>query len=238
MNSTDEALEDRIKQLGPWVGAFEYKGKIFGGSFMGSYAKNQQYPRGSKIDLFFQSFPNAKRILEIGTLEGLDTFQLAQQNDVTIVTIEGRKKNLEKAIFLSELYGFNNIEFLHANIEYLDLNLLGKFDAVVCCGILYHLTKPWTIIENISTITNSLFIWSHYWGSLNDTTFINGYRAKKVITAFPVPDMNALDEYSYWLTFDALRGVLLNNGFTRIRIFNNNCTKENSIGEITLAATH
>ena len=83
-------------------------------------------------------------ILELGSLEGGHTFAMAKHKEVEkILAIEGRQANIAKTNFMKQILGINNIEFLNANLESIDLAALWQFDAVYCVGLLYHLPQPW-----------------------------------------------------------------------------------------------
>lgn len=97
---------------------------------------------------FFESFPNLRSILELGSPEGGHTFVLAGHPGVErVLAIEGRLANVEKAKFIGSLLGISNVEFKQANLEELELTSLGQFDAIFCCGLLYHLPEPWKLIS-------------------------------------------------------------------------------------------
>ena len=89
-------------------------------------------------------------ILELGSCQGGGTFQLAKRRDVEeIVAIEGRDYNIEKARFVQRLLERDNVSFIEANLETFDLKSLGRFDAVYCVGLLYHLPKPWELLARL-----------------------------------------------------------------------------------------
>jgi len=81
------------------------------------------------------------RVLDLACLEGLFAVELAQQG-AEVVAIEGRKPNIEKARFVKEVLSLNNLELYHDDVRDLSVDKYGKFDVVLCLGILYHLTIP------------------------------------------------------------------------------------------------
>lgn len=74
---------------------------------------------------------------------------------------------------MQKLLGIKNAEFRLTNLEKDDLSLYGRFDAVMCCGILYHMPKPWELLRQISKITDKVFIWTQY--SDEPIEKVNGY---------------------------------------------------------------
>lgn len=215
---TEAELKRKIEALGPWVYGFRYQGKVWGSTSRYAAQKPIEPVIGNRIRSFFEVFPGARRVLELGGMEGIDTFQLASQEGVSVVSVEGRLENIRKAEFLNELYGFGNVRFVHADLETYDPRPLGNFDAVMCSGILYHLERPWRLIERLSPVTGRLFIWTHYWASEEGTEVVDGYRVKKVMEVFPESLLNGLSEHSQWFTLDSLTQALRDSGFVNINI--------------------
>ena len=80
-----------------------------------------------RVSQFFQYFPNASTILELGALEGGHSFALANRPSVQrVLAAEGRSSNIEKAAFVQGLLNTDKVEFLEANLEKFDLSSLGK----------------------------------------------------------------------------------------------------------------
>src|SRR5204862_8334844 len=132
-----ESLAEKFAKLGPWIYQFQIGGQTYGGgiSAVGDV----------RVERFLRFAPKVETILELGSLEGAQSFILAQHPGVKrVVALEGREANLRKARFVQELLEIRNVDFVQANLEDADLAAFGKFDAVFCCGLLYHLPQPWT----------------------------------------------------------------------------------------------
>jgi hypothetical protein len=197
---------DEATQLGPWWYRFEVSGQTFGGDI----------PRDTdRVETFFrwlESFGDTiATVLELGSHEGSHSLQLAEHPGVTrVLGLEGREDNVERARFVQRVYGADSIEFRHYNLEDLDPSEVGPFDAVFCAGLLYHLPRPWRLIEQLAPITRWLFLDTHY--SATDGQ----------VLAFPYrgcwqhegPDpLSGLSSFSFWLSFRQLVLVLLESGF-------------------------
>jgi 2-polyprenyl-3-methyl-5-hydroxy-6-metoxy-1,4-benzoquinol methylase len=143
-------LVAEFARRGPWITQFVIDGVPSGGD----YQVNDQ-----RVQLFLERFPNAHTILELGSLEGGHTFMLARQPGVErVLATEGRLANIDKAKFIGSLLGVSNVQFKHANLEQLQLQSLGYFDAIFCCGLLYHLPEPWKLISQAPLVAPHLFI--------------------------------------------------------------------------------
>jgi predicted oxidoreductase (fatty acid repression mutant protein) len=75
------------------------------------------------------------------------------------------------------------VEFKHANLEQLHLASLGHFDAIFCCGLLYHLPEPWKLISQLPFVAPSLFIWTVYANENEATIEINGLHGREYVEA-------------------------------------------------------
>lgn len=99
------------------------------------------------------------RVLDLGSLEGMYSFEFAKHGS-DVVGIEGRVENIEKARFANRVLGFDKSEFVQDDVRNLDAEKYGKFDVVLCCGILYHLDAPdiFIFLEKIAEVCKRLLI--------------------------------------------------------------------------------
>jgi hypothetical protein len=81
------------------------------------------------------------RILDLGVLEGAFSIELARRG-ATVVGIEGREANIVKAQFAKEALSLNNVDFILDDIRDVTEKNYGRFDVILCLGILYHLNAP------------------------------------------------------------------------------------------------
>ena len=200
-------LEREFQRRGPWVTRFTVEGATYGG----------KYDAGAdnRLDLFRAQFPKAKRILELGSLEGGHSFAFARSPGVEhVVAIEGRRDNLERAQFIQGLLGEPRVQFIHANLEEFDLASLGSFDVVVCLGLLYHLPAPWELVQRISRVAPALFLWSHYAEPQRAKTVKNGYRGWIYPEwGFAFEPLSGMSVSSFWPTREEFLRMLADNGF-------------------------
>jgi SAM-dependent methyltransferase len=204
-------LAAEFEKLAPWIFQFRVDGRDYGGgiSAVGD----------ARIDQFFRFAPKVETILELGALEGAQTFLLAERPGVQrVLALEGREANLRKARFVHELLRARNVEFAQANLEHASLAQLGKFDAVFCCGLLYHLPEPWKLIQQLPAIAPTLFIWTQYAAEEEAIDIEHGLRGKIHGEGGPDEPLSGMSPTAMWLTLPSLRSVLSASGYKKIEI--------------------
>lgn len=169
------------------------------------------------------------RILDLACLEGIYGLEMALQG-ATVVAIEGREANLVKAKFVQEVLDLANIEFWQADVRHLSVEQYGKFDAVICVGILYHLDQPdlFEFLSQIAAVTQGIAIidtqmaprpetkitygGQDYWGRVyleHEPSASSQEKLNKLWASLDNP-------YSFWLTRPSLHNYLASLGFTSI----------------------
>jgi hypothetical protein len=204
-------LSAEFAKLAPWIFQFRVDGQDYGGgiSAIGD----------ARIDQFFGFAPEAETILELGSLEGAHTFLLAERARVRrVLALEGREANLRKARFVQDLLKVQNAEFAQANLEQTELTRFGKFDAVFCSGLLYHLPEPWKLIEQLPAVAPALFIWTQYAAEEEAKDIGRGLRGKIHGEGGPDEPLSGMSATATWLTLESLRALLSGSGYQRIDI--------------------
>jgi 2-polyprenyl-3-methyl-5-hydroxy-6-metoxy-1,4-benzoquinol methylase len=78
------------------------------------------------------------RVLDLGCLDGIFSIEFALHG-ATTVGVEIREANIQKALFCKEVLELDNLDFRQDDVRNVSLESYGKFDVIVCSGILYHL---------------------------------------------------------------------------------------------------
>ena len=128
------------------------------------------------------------------------------------------------------------MEFLQANLEQSDLTALGKFDAIFCCGLLYHLPEPWKLLERLPAVAPRLFIWTQYAADAEAGDLSGGLRGKIHAEGGPDEPLSGMSPTATWLTLDSLRDVLAESGYKRIDVIHNDPAHANGPA-VTIGAT-
>lgn len=224
----------RVDELGPWIQPFEFEGvRYFDRGRRPSWVPEDGLERESRTTSFYDKFPNVRRILELGACEGADTVHLASRDEVQVVAIEAREENARRAAFVLGLHGLRNVELIVADVETTDLEQLGRFDAAVCSGLLYHVVEPWALLETLARITDQALAWTHYWGDENTTVARGKYRVKDVVEDYPEPRLSGISRISSWLSRSSLFEAIADSGFTHVETLEER--GGGSVRDITLA---
>ncbi len=200
-------LSDAFERRGPWVTGVRIDDKVYG------RATRHSSPR---LREFFEAFPEASRgrVLEPGSLEGAMTVELAKRAQ-EVVGLEGRPENVERAQFLRGLFGTDNVAFYVTDLEKDDLSSYGKFDAVFCCGLLYHLHNPRSFVERAAAVAPNLYLDTQYarpdW-ELVERDGLWGW----IRTEDPRDPQSGLSATAFWPTLDELYRLLSESGYTTV----------------------
>jgi SAM-dependent methyltransferase len=222
---TADVLRAEFAKRGPWITRFVIGGVELGGDFDPAV--------GDRVGQFFQAFPEARSILELGPLEGGHTFDLAQRPGVIrVLAAEARAANIVRAKFVQELLEVRNVEFVEMNLENAELTAFGKFDAVFCSGVLYHLPEPWKLVAEIRRVTSKLFVWTHYVPEADADFVVGELRGQEHLEGGPNEPRSGMSPKSLWLTLPSIIKLLKAAGFDSVRILANTPEK----GIVSLAA--
>lgn len=223
-----EVLQREFDRRKPWVTKFVINGHSYGG---------QYDPLGDpRMDWFRQAFPAARTVVDLGSLEGAQSFRLAESPTIEhILGLEVRPANINKAQFVARLLGLEHkVSFAQANLESCDLTEFGRFDAAFCCGVLYHLPEPWRLIQQIARVTQNIFVWTHYAAEDRAKLVRNGYRGHVYRElGWQDPQSGASPE-SYWVTLTDLQKMLRDYGFAKVSVIEDN--PHTALGPVTTLA--
>jgi len=223
-----ETLENEFEKYKPWISQFYINGKTYGGKISFEY--------DPRVSQFNENFLDVRTILDLGSLEGGQTFALAKRTGVSITGLEGRDYNIKKEEFVKTKLGLENIKFICSDLETDPLTTYGKFDAIFCSGILYHLPKPWELINKLSRISPNIFIWTHYAADDKANETVEGYRGYWYNEHGLNDPLSGMSQKSFWVTLSSLQQILYDSGYESIKIIEDN--NSNPHGScVTLAAS-
>lgn len=206
-----EAIAERFSALAPWSTRFEIGGRAFGGEI--------DYSADWRIGEFFRWFREPHTILELSSLEGAQPSSSRRPRRRSASAAASRAvPRTSRARLVVELLGRKNVEFAVEDLETVDLARYGRFDAVFCAGLLYHLERPWHLLAEIGRVTDQLFLDTHYWSG-SDTIEVEGHRGGWFDEGGYEDPLSGVGSRSFWLTAPALIQFLTEAGWS-IRHFN------------------
>lgn len=99
------------------------------------------------------------RILDLGCLEGAFSVELASRG-ARVVGVDGREPNIAKARFAADVLDLKTADFRVDDVRKVTPAHYGRFDVVLCLGLLYHLDAPdiFRFLEEITACCGSLLI--------------------------------------------------------------------------------
>lgn len=173
-----------------------------------------------------------KKILELGPLEGGHTSMLAGMG-AKVTSIESNSISYLKCLTVKNILKFD-AEFLYGDFRKYLNETNERFDIVVASGVLYHMTDPITLLDQISMITDSILLWTHYYDGdiisasplishkfAMEPTFMEArgrkweMRKQCYLEALEWGGFSGgAEQYSYWLTRSTLIGYLEDLGFS------------------------
>jgi hypothetical protein len=200
-------LSDAFESRGPWITGARIDGKVYG------RATRHASPR---LGEFFQAFPEASRgrVLEPGSLEGAMTIELAKRAS-EVVGLEGREASVERSEFLKGIFEARNVSFRLTNLEQDDLSSYGVFDAMFCCGILYHLAHPRVFVERMAAVSPNLYLDTQYarpgWDLVRREGLWGWVRSEN-----SDDPQSGLSGTAFWPTLEELHRLLYESGYESI----------------------
>lgn len=99
------------------------------------------------LDVVFPENKEKYRLADLGCLEGGYTVEFARMG-FQVLGIEIRDSNIAVCTHVKSLTKLPNLEFVQDDAQ--NISRYGVFDAVFCCGLLYHLDRPKEFLETLS----------------------------------------------------------------------------------------
>lgn len=210
LRPTTDPVEREFRRHAPWITRYRIGDRDYGG--------DAELVDDGRIASFFDVFPGCRTVLELGSLEGAHSFSLARRVE-QVTAIEGRAANLQKARLVQRLLGVENVTFVKADLESAGLDALGRFDALFCVGLLYHLQRPWLLLDRFSGWSDRVFLQTHFADAAEET--LDGLPGRTYAEYGSRDPLSGLSRTSFWLTLPALTGRLEQNGY-RVRELDRN----------------
>ena len=155
-------------------------------------------------------------VADLGCLEAGYTAAFAQAG-YQATGVEARSANMGKCRLVADALKLPNMVFIQDDARNLEARGLA-FDAVFCCGLLYHLDQPAAFLRMLGRITRRLLIvQSHY--SVSCAEENEGYRGHWYQDHPEESDLWGSwgNQQSFWLGHGELLRAMADAGFTDVR---------------------
>jgi SAM-dependent methyltransferase len=162
------------------------------------------------LDVFGGSLAGV-RVLDLACLEGMYSLELARRG-ATVVALEGREANVEKARFAARTLGVD-VDFRQEDVRGLSRERHGTFDLVLALGILYHLDASdlLALAERLAEVcTRALVVDTAVARTAAETLRSDGreYQVERLVEH--APDSTAEERLrAVWSSLDNLTAVAL-----------------------------
>ena len=95
--------------------------------------------------------------IDTASHEGFFSVQLARRC-ASVRGIEVNADSVAAANLIRDAYGLSNLEFIHADLDELDVSTLEPADLVLAFGLIYHLENPLRVLRRLRALTRRLLL--------------------------------------------------------------------------------
>jgi 2-polyprenyl-3-methyl-5-hydroxy-6-metoxy-1,4-benzoquinol methylase len=209
-----EEIRRKIASFPRWHYQFDLAGNltpIYREKWVVRHRERKRYFFEPTVHLLGGSL-KGKRVLDLGCNAGFWSLSAAEAGADFVLGVDGRQMHVDQSNFVFEVKGIekSRYQFMVGNVFDVDFKKHGDFDIVFCLGLLYHISKPVTLIELVSEVNTDILV--------IDTGIIRGpgsflrYRQEKM------EDPRAAMEYELVSspTKGAIRDIVRNFGYQAV----------------------
>ncbi len=150
-----------------------------------SYDQGYFHPKLADLLINYATIKPQQRVLDMATGTGLVAIEAAKKVGINgyVLGFDIADLMLQKAQEKAKVLNLNNLEFLRADVETLNLSS-DSFDVILCCAAM-------VIFNNISTILKRCYHWLKPGGTLvfnywSQNSFIEGYILNKIAPKYNI----------------------------------------------------
>jgi SAM-dependent methyltransferase len=160
------------------------------------------------------------RILDLGAYEGGFAVELAAAG-AEVVVVEGRDHHVAKIEFVRDVRELDRLDVRLADVRDLAQLDLGRFDVVLCLGILYHLQARdcFRLVEQIRGCCDELAVIETQISTKPAREIWHGgnqYWGRESVEDQSLPGAAIGNSTSFWMTKPSLLNLLSDAGFTSV----------------------
>ncbi len=218
----------RLNEMLPWsCFTVDRQGRRFGNvAWKGKRDTPQVIPDPRIVSMADAFDLRAASVLEVGCFEGIHTIALCQRA-AKVFAIDSRVENVVKTVVRANLFGYSPVVSV-CNLESReDASTLPRVDYVHHVGVLYHLKDPVSHLLHFTDaiVGSGLLLDTHYAlpEMLDGAYTINGkeYRYYNYKEKGRNEVFSGMYDFAKWLLLDDIISLLVDAGFSEIRIVKN-----------------
>jgi SAM-dependent methyltransferase len=111
------------------------------------------------------------RVVDLGCLEGGYAVEFARLGFDTL-GIEARDENVAKCNYVKDSLNLSNLQFVKDDVR--NIKKYGKFDIVLCYGLLYHLNDPVAFLKQVGECTSGIMLLNTHFAPMHDLRYSFG----------------------------------------------------------------
>ena len=160
MDDSDR-LRERVASFPRWHYEFDLDGvrtPIFDPAHVNRHAQRESYFFSPLVRLAGGSLAG-KRVLDLGCNAGYWSLAAIEAGADFVLGIDGRQMHIDQANLVFDVKGIEATRYRFELSDIFDLKLNEEpFDIVLCLGLLYHVSKPFELMERIATWNTDLLV--------------------------------------------------------------------------------
>jgi tRNA (mo5U34)-methyltransferase len=185
-------LRERVASFRQWHYEFDLDGvrtPIFDRTHVNRHEQRKRYFFSPLVRLCGGSLAG-KRVLDLGCNAGFWSLAAMEAGADFVLGIDARQMHIDQAklVFEAKRINRDRYRFEVANIFDVDLASERPFDVALCLGLLYHVAKPFELIERISGWNTDLLVIDTKVDPASDPVF-------RVLQQFPHDPRSAANSY-------------------------------------------
>jgi ubiquinone/menaquinone biosynthesis C-methylase UbiE len=159
---TTAEIRQGIEELGPWFYRFEFGDGLETTPAIPPSVVDIFDTRlrmlSAAVDTHFGSRLRDIECLDIGCHEGFYSLAMARRGVRSVVAVDARPENLNRARFVSEAMGVNNVVYRQGRVETLASDQARTFELTLFLGLLYHVEDPMRCLRQVAAVTGELCV--------------------------------------------------------------------------------
>lgn len=153
-------MSESLKRFGTWM----YRFTLPGGEVTPLHQPFLDEVHRTRAEMIFPVLDRlvtdwtAVRCLDIACNEGFFSFEIAKRGAREVVGFDARPSVIEKAEYVRSAMACSNASFSLLDIEQLTPEWKGRFEVVLCLGIVYHLENPIGCLRRVRSVTEKVCV--------------------------------------------------------------------------------